>query len=206
MPSHLILLAALAANCPPYTKGATGGDYYNPDDARGLHVVENYHFAPQVEALQRGQTGQLGGDIAYTLEHFPNHPRALSAMARLALRLHQQQPPGARYEVECYFQRAMRFVPEDGVVKALYGAYLLTLRRDKEALEQLEAAVAVQPGHAAGWYNLGLARLRMKAYPGALEAAHKAYAMGFPLPGLRQQLKAAGEWREPPSLDPVVAH
>lgn len=206
MSSYLLLLAALAADCPPYSRGTTGGDYYNPDDARGLSVVETYHFAPQVEALQRGLSGPLGGDISYTLEHFPNHPRALSAMARLAQRLRKEQVPGARFAVECYFQRAIAFVPEDAAVRALYGAYLLALRRDKEAVVQLEAAVVLQPGHAAGWYNLGLARVRMQAYPGALEAAHKAYALGFPLPGLRQKLKAAQAWREPESLDPVVAH
>ncbi|XLZ71520.1 ABC transporter permease [Massilia sp. SR12] len=206
MAGYLILLAALAADCPPFNQGATGGNYYDPEQARGLTLVETYHFGPTVEALQRGQSASLGSDIAYTLEHFPNHPRALSAMARLAQRLRKEQVPATRYSVECYFQRAIAFVPEDGTARALYGAYLLSLRRDKEALQQLESAVALQPGHAAAWYNLGLARLREKSYPAALEAAHKAYGLGFPLPGLRQQLKAAHAWRELESLDPVVAH
>lgn len=206
MPSYLILLAALAGDCPPYVKGTTGGDFYNPDDAKGLAVVENFHFGPSVEALQRGQSGSLGADIGYTLEHFPNHPRALAAMARLALRLRKERVPGARHSVECYFQRAIGFAPENGAAQAMFGAYLLSLRRDREAIEQLESAVSLQPGHAAAWYNLGLARTRQKAYPAALEAAHKAYGLGFPLPGLRQQLKAVREWREPESLDPVVAH
>lgn len=206
MPGYLILLAALAADCPPYVKGSTGGDYYNPEEARELALVETYHFGPTVESLQRGQSASLASDIAYTLEHFPNHPRALSAMARLAQRLRKERVPATRFSVECYFQRAIAFVPEDGTAQALYGAYLLALRRDKDALAQLESAVALQPGHAAAWYNLGLARMRQKDYPAALIAAHKAYGLGFPLPGLRQQLKAAREWREPELLDPVVAH
>jgi Tfp pilus assembly protein PilF len=206
MPAHLILLAALAADCPPYTKGSTGGDYYNADDAKGLAVVEQFHFGPQVEALQRGLTGTPGGDIGYTLEHFPNHPRALAAMARLGLRLRKPHAPGARHSVECYFQRAVAYVPEDGAARALFGAYLLALKRDADAAEQLQAAVAAQPGNAAAWYNLGLAQVRLKAFPAALEAAHKAYAQGFPLPGLRRQLQAARQWRDPESLDPVVAH
>ena len=206
MPSYLLILAALAADCPPYTKGTTGGDYYNADDARGLAVVETFHFAPQVEALQRGQSGPLGGDISYTLEHFPNHPRALSAMARLAQRLRKEQVPAARFPVECYFQRAIAFAPEDGAARALYGAYLLSLRRDTDAVAQLEGAVALRPGHAAAWYTLGLARVRLKDFPQALEAAHKAYGLGFPLPGLREKLKSERAWREPESLDPEVAH
>jgi hypothetical protein len=187
MPHYLILLAALAADCPPYTKGATGGDYYNPEDAKGLTVVETFHFGPKVEALQHGKSGALGSDIAYTLEHFPNHPRAL-------------------HTAECYFERAIAFVPADGAARALFGAYLLSLGRDDDAIEQLQAAVRVQPGNAAAWYNLGLAQVRRKEWPAALDAAHKAYGLGFPLPGLRQKLKAAREWRDPESLDPVVAH
>ncbi len=206
MPAHLILLAALAADCPPYSKGATGGDYYNAEDAKGLAVVESFHFGPPVEALQRGMTGTLGGDIGYTLEHFPNHPRALAAMARLGLRAKKVQVPGARLTVECYFQRAIAFVPSDSSTRALFGAYLLALRRDTDAIAQLEAALKEQPGNSAAWYNLGLARVRQKEWPAALNAAHKAYGLGFPLPGLRQQLKAAHEWRESQSLDPVVAH
>lgn len=206
MSGYLILLAALAADCPPYVKGSTGGDYYNPEEARELALVETYHFGPTVESLQRGQSASLASDIAYTLEHFPNHPRALSAMARLAQLLRKERVPATRFSVECYFQRAIAFVPEDGTARALYGAYLLALRRDKDALAQLESAVVLQPGHAAAWYNLGLARMRQKDFPAALAAAHKAYGLGFPLPGLRQQLKAAREWREPELLDPVVAH
>ena len=206
MQGFLMLLAALAADCPPYAKGTTGGDYYNADDAKGLSVVETYHFGPQVEALQRGMSGTVGGDIGYTLEHFPNHPRALASMARLALRAKKPQGPGATLSADCYFRRALAFVPADGATRALFGAYLLSLRRDSEAVEQLQAALEAQPANATAWYNLGLAQARQKDWPAAMTAAHQAYALGFPLPGLRQQLKSAGQWREPDSLDPVVAH
>lgn len=206
MQGYLMLIAALAADCPPYIKGATGGDYYNAEDAKGLTVVESFHFGPQVEALQRGMTGTLGADIGYTLEHFPNHPHALASMARLGLRTKASHVPGASHSVECYFQRALNFAPDDGATRALFGAYLLSMRRDAEAVEQLQAALQAQQGNAAAWYNLGLAQVRLKDWPSAIESAHKAYGLGFPLPGLRQQLKAAGHWREPVSLDPVVAH
>jgi Tfp pilus assembly protein PilF len=206
MQGFLILLAALAADCPPYSKGATGGDYYNAEDAKGLTVVETFHFGPQVESLQRGMTGMIGADLGYTLEHFPNHPRALAAMARLALRSKTPRAPGAPLTVECYFQRALAYVPSDGATRALYGAYLLSMKRDAEAVEQLQAALEFQETNAAAWYNLGLAQVRLKDWPAALASARKAYGQGFPLPGLRQQLKAAGQWREAESLDPMVAH
>ncbi len=206
MQGYLMLVAALAADCPPYIKGATGGDYYNTEDAKGLAVVESFHFGAQVEALQRGMSGALGADIGYTLEHFPNHPRALAAMARLGLASKKSRVPGASLSVECYFQRALAFMPDDGATRALFGAYLLSMRRDAEAAEQLQAALQTQQANATAWYNLGLAQVRLKEWRPALESAHKAYGLGFPLPGLRQQLKSAGHWRDPDSLDTVVAH
>jgi len=202
----LLVAAALAGTCPPFVKVSVGGDYYDAEHAQGLTVVEQYHFTPNVEALARGQTGLLGGDIGYTLEHFPNHPRALAAMARLALRTKTGQVPGAQFSVECYFQRALEYRPSDGAARALYGAYLMALKRDADAARELQAAVDSDPANAAAWYNLGLVQVRRKDLASALAAAHKAYALGFALPGLRRQLEAANAWQEPPSLDAVVAH
>lgn len=52
--------------------------------ARGynLDVVGSYHFTPPVEALIRGASGTIGGDLDYTLRAFPNHHRALNATNR----------------------------------------------------------------------------------------------------------------------------
>ena len=118
---HLILACALAAccasagaaACPPYVKGTTGGDYTSADDRKGLSVVEQFHFSRAVETLTQGMTGSLGADISYTLEHFPNHHRALASMAKLGLRLKSAQPPGARYSITCFFERAIGFAPHD---------------------------------------------------------------------------------------------
>lgn len=188
--------AAAADDCPDYVKHNPGGDYANADDRQGLTVVENYHFTPNVERLLRGATGQLGADISYTLEHFPNHPRALAAMSRLALRDKNRKPHGARFTVECYFDRALRFRPDDARVHSLYGAYLLALGQTDAALEKLEEAARLEPANPTAQYNLGLLYLRKKDYDKARASAQKAYEMGFPLPGLKNKLTAAGEWRD----------
>lgn len=195
----LLLAAAPArAGCPAYVKGAVGGDYTDADDRKDLGVVEGHHFTPQVEQLQRGKTGWIGGDIAYTLDHFPNHHRALSSMARLALRDKTAQPLGARYSLPCYFDRAIRLRPDDAKVRAIFGGYLLALGQTEEALEQLGEAARLEPENGTAQYNLGLLHLKRRNYPAALAAAHKAYALGFPLPGLKNKLQAAGQWRPAP--------
>lgn len=207
---HLILACTLAAccasaaACPPYVKGSTGGDYTSAEDRKGLSVVEQFHFSRAVETLTQGMTGSLGGDISYTLEHFPNHHRALASMAKLGLRLKSAQPVGARYTVSCYFERAIAFAPHDVTARMVYGSYLLATDQDAMALEQLDAASRLAPEQATIQYNLGLMYVKKKEYEKASAHAQKAYALGFPLPGLKNKLKAAGKWKEPPPA-PAVA-
>lgn len=193
----LVFPTAAQAACPPYVKHDPGGDYTSSDDRAGLPVVEQYHFNKGVENLVKGMTGSLGGDISYTLEHFPNHHRALSSMARLALRDKTIQPVGARYTVSCYFERAIGYAPHDATARMVFGNYLLASKQDAAALAQLRAAAELAPEHATIQYNLGLLYARQKDYRQAMQYAEKAYALGFPLPGLRNQLKKAGHWQEP---------
>jgi len=105
-----------------------------------LRVYSAEELFDAVETLTQGMTGSLGGDISYTLEHFPNHHRALASMARLGLRLKSAQPVGARYTVSCFFERAIAFAPHDVTARMVYGNYLLAMGQDATALEQLDAA------------------------------------------------------------------
>lgn len=187
------------SNCPPYVKHQPGGDYTNAEDRAGLVVVEQYHFSRNVETLKQGMTGSLGSDISYTLEHFPNHHRALAAMAKLGLRDKRVQPVGARYTVSCYFERAIAYAPHDTTARMVFGNYLLATKQDAAALEQLQEAARREPEHATLQYNLGLLQVKRKDYAQAREHATKAYALGFPLQGLKNQLKKAGQWQEPPA-------
>ncbi len=188
--------AVIGEDCGTYVRHDPGGDYTNPTDREGLTVVEQYHFTPEVERLVRGASGSLGSDIGYTLDHFPNHHRALAAMSKLALRDKNPKPYGAHYSIGCYFDRALRFRPDDARVHALFGGYLLGLGQSDAALEQLKEAVRLEPGNATTHYNLGLLYLKRKDYEQARASAHQAYGLGFPLPGLKNQLTAAGQWRE----------
>lgn len=189
---------ASAVDCGPLVHNEIGGDYTNANDRRTLAVVEQFHFTPEVEHLIRGASGKLGDDIGYTLDHFPNHHRALAAMARLALRDKTSQPLGARYTVACYFDRALRTRADDPQVHALFGGYLLALGNVDGALDQLREAARLAPDNATNQYNLGLVYLRKQNYAEALACAHAAYAKGYPLQGLKNKLVAAGQWRDAP--------
>jgi len=182
--------------CGQVKRFESGGDYANPDDRQNLIVVERFHFTANVERLVRGESGSLGADLDYTLQHFPNHARALASMARLGLRDKTAQPQGAKFSIACYFERAIRFRPDDAQVRSTFGAYLLALGQDDHALEQLQEAARLAPQNATAHYNLGLLYLKRHDYPHAREAARQAYRLGFPLPGLKNQLQSAGQWQD----------
>jgi predicted Zn-dependent protease len=168
---------------------------YRTAPADKIGIVERFHFTPAVEALQHGNTGKIGSDIDYTLRAFPNHPRALYAMAKHALLLRASRTPGAKYPAECYFDRAIRFAPDDAQVRALYADFLIRLKRPKDAEKQLEIAEKLKTTPQVA-YNLALAWANLGENAKALPLAKRAYAGGIAFPGLRDKLKAAGAWRD----------
>ncbi len=158
-------------------------------------IVERFHFTPSVENLEGGQSGYLGQDLNYTLRVFPNHPRALAAMARYAVRLKSMTLPHVAFPAECYFDRAIRFVPDDAQVRALYADFLIRFKRPKDARAQLEAAERIKPTSPQILYNLALGWNAIGENDKALPLARRAYAGGIQFPGLRDRLVAAGVWR-----------
>lgn len=172
-------------------------DYTDASDRRDkLPIVEQFHFNADVENLRRGQSSSIIGDLDYTLRAFPNHHRALNAMGRLQL----ANPTAAvapYRSAQCYFNRAMRWRPADGTVRMIFGTFLFKRGERDAALEQYQQAVALMPESAEVHYNMGLLQLDLKHNSEALEHAHKAYALGYPLQGLKNRLKRAGAWREP---------
>ena len=173
-------------------------DYTNPDfrQPAEVKIVESYHFTPKVESLTGGESALLGGDIGYTLNVWPNHHRALMSMANLAIREKTSKPAGARYTIECYFERAKRMNPNDGMVDLVHAIYESRLDRWQDALKDAKKAEEQLPESRDVHYNLGLIYFNLKDYPNAREHAKKAYALGHQLPGLRQKLQSAKQWDE----------
>ncbi|QGZ40565.1 TPR repeat protein [Pseudoduganella flava] len=192
-----LLLCAGAAFAKPYCGDLTNGfgpyDYREPPpDA--LHLVESAHYTEEVAAGVRGNTGTVGGDLDYTLRAFPNHVKALTTMATVAMRTKVTQLVGAKYPVECYFERAVRFKPDDGMAWAAYGQYVYKLGQEERAMPLLKKAAELVPDNPSVNYNLGIAYFRAKRYDLAVQHAKKAYQHNFPFDGLRNMLVNAGKW------------
>lgn len=206
---RILLMAALLQLCGH--ADAQGGNicgslanHYGPFDYRSerdgrLRIVERFHFSPEVEALIHGESGYIGADLDYVLMTSPNHHRALMSTVRYGERLKTSQPPAMKYSIDCYFDRAIRFQPDDTVVRELFAQYLAKGGHVKEAKEQLKAASNYAKDNAISHYNIGLIYFDLKDYDSALEQAQLASEEGFPRPELRDKLKGVGKWQDPPA-------
>ncbi len=195
------LPARRGAEDPNHPCGMIYTEHYGPFDYRthraDLKIVEDFHFTSKVELLQSGQSGWIGGDLNYTLKASPNHHRALIALVRWSERKNTDKTEGQGYPTECYFDRAIRFRPDDTVVRALYAQYLHKRKRTDEGLRQLAVGVSHAGENALSHYNLGLVYLELSAADKALAQAHRAMELGLTRTGLREALTAKGAWREP---------
>lgn len=181
--------------CGELTNAYGPFDFYTDKDK--LPIVESAHFTPSVETLRAGITSSVGREIDYTLRAFPNHPRALMAMVRLGEKERSEHPKGSRWSVTCYLERAIRFRPEDGMARMIYGIHLAKQKKNKEAVEQLEKARELAEDNANLHYNLGLVYFDLGRYDDSLKHAHEAYRLGFQLMGLKNKLVKAKQWRDP---------
>ena len=183
-------------------------NHYGPRDFRtttpqSRAIVEDVHFTPGIESMTRPGTStfrDMAGDVAYTLGVYPNHHRALITMARLAQRWKQDPPPGTNRTVECWFDRAVRYRPDDTVARALYAQFLHKQKRDSEAVAHLDIAVKHAGDNPLSHHNLGLIYLEVGSLEKALQQAHRARSLGLTRPDLQLALEKAGRWIEP---DPV---
>ncbi len=207
--SGLLLVAGVGQALAQPTSQACGSlqNHYGPYDFRTdrskLPIVDGAHFTPAVEALVRGKTSMLpGGDLNYTLTAFPNHHRALMSVMRYSEKLKTLNPKDLPMPVECYFERAVRFRPDDVVARMIYATFLVKQKRETEASQQLDIVSANAGDSGFTHYNMGLIYLDMKNYDKALINAHKAERLGFGAPELRNQLKAANQWKDQEAQTP----
>lgn len=203
------LIAALAAPCAGAQAQVSaascgpvwGTKHFGPLDYRksrftAENYVEPFHFTPAVEALIRGQSSSIGSDINYTLRAFPNHHRALIALSRWTKRQKSAQTYGMEWPVECYFERATRFAPDDLVVRGLYAQWLGEAGRRADAERQLTTALDLAKDDPISNYSIGLLYFELGAFEQALAQAHRSLELGWTKPELADKLKQAGKWQD----------
>lgn len=155
-----------------------------------LHLVESAHFTKDVEQLKKGSTGAVWQDLKYTLQAWPNHHRALYAMAKF---LRSQNASFSEeknmYSAECYFKRALRMSPNDYVVFMLFGLHLHSIGKLPEAKDMYIKSIELSGEYAESHYNYGLLLVDMGMLKEAKDQAMLAKKYGYPLTGLTSKIE-----------------
>ncbi len=196
-PAMAQAFAEPCARSETFPRPAVNGPYDYRNQRAALNMVESNHFIPQIENLVRGKTGTLAQELSFVLHGFPNHHRALVSLSRYGLREKSATPGNLDYTVDCYFQRALVFRPDDHIVRMLYADYLSRTNRAQEAAAQLDYVRETAGDNPMTHYNAGLLYLQIGRYAEALAQEHRAAALGMPRTELRDKLKAQGKWAEP---------
>ncbi len=180
----------------------TSWDYTDPKNWRPsgdapqtrIRLVENVHFTSKIENLVRGVTAvNPVGDITYTLNRFPNHPRALWALSR-ASRHPQWHTKTSPAKLLCYFDKALHLHPKDTAVLMVYGMHLHITGKLDDAEQKYRLADELGMSSSEFHYNYGLLLFDQGELDLAKTQARLAYEQGYPLPGLRRKLSDAGRW------------
>lgn len=165
-----------------------------------LKDVEDNHFRPQTELLVRSTRGlKIGNDFDYVLTRWPNHHRVMVALVRLGERERTDKPAGTKYTIGCYFERGLKFAPEDTVLRGLYASYLARQSLRDHALYHLNQMIQQAEQNVLApltFQNAGLIYLELGEHALALQQAYRAEEFGLPATNpLRVQLEALGKWR-----------
>lgn len=155
--------------------------------------VEGAHLKREMLAMTRD--AGIAADLNYTLNKFPNHPAALDLVSRLdqaKRKGYRQQGNGMAEPVDCYFHKALIVDDKQPETYVIWAMHYLRNDKLKLAKEKFEAAEKLGADDANFHYNYGLYYVSTRDYDNAFAQAKLAYARGYPLPGLMNQLEKKG--------------
>ena len=178
-------------------EGKLNRDYYNPgtgtDERADWQNAHQFHLGPAFDAMKRGNWGPARDNLEFILRVFPNSPLALNGISELCV-LKWRSP---KCDADSWMEKAVAVNPSIATTWIIYGIHLQREKRPAEAVEKFKRGLELRPDDINGHYNLGLAYFDLKDYDNANKQAQMSYALGAPLPGLRDMLKRVGAWKPP---------
>jgi tetratricopeptide (TPR) repeat protein len=193
-----------------------GRDYYhandNHADAQTLRNAEQFHIQPGIDRIKERNYPSALQDFEFILDIFPNHPGALALMSDLC----DVQWRSPRCDPDSRFQAAIDRNPAAAQTYVIYGLHLQRRNQLPQAVEVYKKAISLNSNSANAHYNLALAYFDLKQFDLANQEAQISYALGIPLPGLKDKLMRAKVWKpldadqlsrlmQPPAATPTAA-
>lgn len=171
-----------------------GSDYYASSGTAALRAAEQYHLGPCEQNLGARNFHKALAECAFILRLFPNHPQAINLTVKACDQWKSPTKTSA-CQIGEIFERAIAINPKASATFVLKGIYLHGTKQYSMARQSYERALELDADSINAHYNLGLACVELKDYACANEHAQRAYALGATLPGLRDKLQKAGQWK-----------
>jgi tetratricopeptide (TPR) repeat protein len=138
-----------------------------------LKLVEGAHLNKRVmNDILAGRYSGIG-DLKYTLDKFPNHPKALMLLGMGARLI--KDPLLAT----TYYQKTLRLYPQHAFTHAQYGAYLADIGQVEEGISRLQKAIEIDPKLAVAYAWLSNAYAKIGNREMARQSAEKAKELGL---------------------------
>ncbi len=163
--------------------------YYGNYSREHLSAVERHHLQQGRDKAKWDNPIYAWRDVEFMLRHFPNHPDALMLAIDLSFKSKDMR------HAQELFEKAVIFDPKPAAPWVIYGLFFHRHGKLDDAIIRYQEALKRDPDMVEAYYNLGLAYFKLKQYEQANQAAQRAYALGYPLLGLRKKLEKIGEWQ-----------
>jgi len=159
-------------------------DYFTANDSpeikQLLESVDFHHTRKAEEWLLKGEMQYIHyalGELEYTLDTFPNHPRALQIIGAYGKikKVPQIAVP--------FYEKALRLYPQYALTHAQYGGYLVDVGETEEGIVRLKKAIEIDPRLAMAYDGLYKAYTKIGNLEMARETAERAKELGIKIKG-----------------------
>ena len=155
-------------------------DYFTANDSPQikelLESVDFHHTRKAEDWIFKGDMHYVHyalGELTYTLDTFPNHPRALQlvgAYSKIKKVPHIAIP---------FYEKALRLYPQYALTHAQYGGFLVDVDQTEEGVVRLKKAIEIDPKLAIAYKGLSKAYTKMGNQELARQTAEKARELGL---------------------------
>jgi len=134
-------------------------DYFTANQSTDLSnllkSVDFNHTKRAMDLILKGQTNYAIQDLKYTLDTFPNHPKALLLLGFAANQAKTPSLPIA------YYEKALRLYPKYASTHTQYGEYLVSIGLVDKGIERLNNAIEIDVNFISAYECLSKAYSRI---------------------------------------------
>jgi Tfp pilus assembly protein PilF len=143
------------------------------ETARDLDLIDKAHTDVVLYWIRNGRIDGAMNDLKFTLERFPNHPRALLLVEAVA------GVTGVPTLPLPYYERALKLYPQYALTHSQYGKYLVEIGKVDKGIEELQQAIKISSELAVAHAWLAEAYKKVGKTDLSRRSAEQARSLGY---------------------------